>query len=233
MRKRRWYALGPRECLANPEQRPELRSLAVIRNERLIGGKNTIERRHYSIVVPPDWHRADSVVPGNDGNCGGHVSIGLCLGNQMKEEMNSTSWYVWMQPLLWARRRFLISTGGVGLLLSILVAFALPKQYQSTVRLMPPGPQAQAGAAMLGATVLGGGAGASGGLAGLMSSRSPNATFLAILQSRTVQDNLIDRFKLRNVYGCNLYLQARKKLAKNTILNDDRKTNVLEVTVTA
>lgn len=98
---------------------------------------------------------------------------------------------------------------------------------------MPPSPQAQAGAAMLGASVLGGAAAASGGLAGLIGTRSPNATFLSILQSRTVQDDLIDRFKLRSVYGCKLYQDARKKLIKRTVLNDDRKTNVLEVTVTA
>lgn len=152
----------------------------------------------------------------------------------MTDETKSTSWYVWALPLLSARRRFLMRTTGAGMVLSILAAIALPKSYESTVAFMPPDPQAKAVAAMMSAPILGVPvSSASSGLAGLMNSRSPNATFLAILQSRTVQDDLINRFDLRRVYSSKLYETARKQLAKHTALREDPKTNVLQVTVTA
>ena len=54
---RRCYAFGQLECLANPEQWPGLRSFAVIESERLIGDKNTIERRLYISSLGPDAGR--------------------------------------------------------------------------------------------------------------------------------------------------------------------------------
>lgn len=73
---------------------------------------------------------------------------------------------------------------------------------------------------------------ASGGLAALTSSRSPNARFLSILGSRTAQDDLINRFDLRHVYHTKLYINARKALSHNTVIDDDRKTGLLTLTVT-
>ncbi|MGH9607868.1 MAG: lipopolysaccharide biosynthesis protein [Terracidiphilus sp.] len=72
---------------------------------------------------------------------------------------------------------------------------------------------------------------ASGGLAALTGMQSPNERFLAILGSRTAQDDLINRFDLRRVYHANLYIYARKTLGKNTVIDDDRKTGVLTLTV--
>ena len=73
---------------------------------------------------------------------------------------------------------------------------------------------------------------ASGGLAALTGTRSPNERFLAILGSRTAQDDLINRFDLRREYHTKLYMVARKALSQNTIIDDDRKTGLLTVTVT-
>lgn len=84
------------------------------------------------------------------------------------------------------------------------------------------------------ARALGGATGniASGGLESLTGMRSQNAKFLAILGSTTVQNDLINRFDLRRVYHTKLYVAARKTLSRNTLIDDDRKTGVLTLTVT-
>ena len=63
--------------------------------------------------------------------------------------------------------------------------------------------------------------------------RTPGAVFVQALQSRTVQDHLIDRFELRKAYGVSLYKDARQRLAADTEANEDRKSGVISVTVVA
>src|SRR5271167_2406872 len=40
--------------------------------------------------------------------------------------------------LLWRRRRFLAKVAGISLLVSLAIAFLIPKQYKSTTSIMPP-----------------------------------------------------------------------------------------------
>ena len=134
--------------------------------------------------------------------------------------------------LAWQRGRRLAKVTIVGLLLGVVVVLLVPKQYESTAQLMPPDSQAFSGASMLGLMA----GGATGGTAGLASSilsgKTPSAQFVGILESRTVQDNLIDRFDLRKVYRQKYYAGARKRLAKYTELAEDRKTGIITLTVT-
>ena len=51
----------------------------------------------------------------------------------------------------------------------------------------------------------------------MMGMKSTSAIFARVLESRTVQDHLIDRFDLRKVYGKKYWEDARKKLTKRTI----------------
>ena len=135
--------------------------------------------------------------------------------------------------MLWHRRRFLLKCAATGLVAATILAFVIPKEYKSTVQLMPPDSPAVASAGWM-AMVAGGAmppalANAANGVLG---NRSPNAMFLGILNSRTVQDDLIDRFDLRRLYHVKLYLDARKKLTARTAFDDDKKTNNLSIAVT-
>lgn len=80
-----------------------------------------------------------------------------------------------------------------------------------------------------------GGGGLGGGLAGLagdlLGMKNTGALFIGVLQSRTVQDRVIDEFNLRHVYGVRLEAQAEKKLADRTDISEDRKSGILSVTV--
>ncbi len=133
---------------------------------------------------------------------------------------------------LWQGRRFLAKCAVSGLVVATILAFVIPKEYKSTVQLMPPDSQAASSAGWMAMVA---GAAMPAGLAsaanGVLGNRSPNAMFLGILNSRTVQDDLIDRFDLRREYSLKRYVDARKKLAARTAIDDDRKTGNLSITV--
>src|SRR3989442_9886999 len=50
--------------------------------------------------------------------------------------------------LLWDQRRFLFRIAGYGLLAATLLAFSIPRRYESTTLLMPPDDQSTSGLAM-------------------------------------------------------------------------------------
>jgi len=133
--------------------------------------------------------------------------------------------------LLWERRRLLARLTVWGLILSTIIAFVIPKRYESTTRLMPPDSQSPSGMAMAAALAAKGGGGL-GSLAGdLLGMKSSGALFIEILRSRTVADRIVQRFDLRRVYWDEYWEDARKDLAKYTAVSEDRKSGVITITV--
>lgn len=134
-----------------------------------------------------------------------------------------------MVVALWQRRRWLAKVTGFGLLLAIGYAFLIPNEYQSTAQLMPPDSQSLSSASMLNVLT---GASLAPNLGGaFMNQRTPGATSIAILSSRTAQDDIINRFDLRQVYHCRLYVDARNKLTKQTTFLEDKKSGIITITV--
>jgi capsule polysaccharide export protein KpsE/RkpR len=134
--------------------------------------------------------------------------------------------------LLWENRRFLIVSTIAGVVLGTFIALLLPNRYESTAQLMPPDSQSGTGMALLAAlsNKMETGLGAvAGDLLGL---KSNGALFIGVLHSRTVQDRLIERFDLRKVYKVRLVQTARKELADNTSISEDRKSGILTIVVT-
>ncbi|MBZ5689383.1 MAG: lipopolysaccharide biosynthesis protein [Acidobacteriia bacterium] len=148
--------------------------------------------------------------------------------DRLPSEQNATEW-LW---LLWERRRFLARVAVWGLIVSTIIAFIIPKSYESTTRLMPPDSQSGSGMAMMAALAGGGGGIGLSSLAGdLLGMKSSGALFVDILGGRTVQDRLIDRFDLRKVYHDRYWEDARKDLAKYTNISEDRKSGVITITI--
>jgi hypothetical protein len=56
--------------------------------------------------------------------------------------------------------------------------------------------------------------------------------FAGLLESRTVQNDLITKFNLRSVYGQRHLVDARKELARRTDVSIDRKSGILTIQVT-
>jgi len=136
-----------------------------------------------------------------------------------------------LAELLWRRRWWLCKSAAVGFVIAVLVALLIPKRYESTTRLMPPDSQSVSGAGM--AAIMGNLSSSTAALAGnFLGIKSPGALLVGVLESRTVQDDLINRQDLRRVYGLQRYVDARKKLASRTAIADDTKSGIITITVT-
>jgi capsule polysaccharide export protein KpsE/RkpR len=132
--------------------------------------------------------------------------------------------------LLWEQRRFLFRCAAIGLVAFTIIAFLIPVRYSSTTRIMPPDQSGQGMAAMLAA--LGKGVGDLGGVGGeLLGLKTTGDMFIGVLHSRTVADEVINKFDLRKLYGVRRYEDARKLLDAHTDVSSDRKSGIITVTV--
>lgn len=133
--------------------------------------------------------------------------------------------------LLWNKRRALVRAACVGVLASTLLAFLLPKRYESVAHLMPPDERSSSGLAMIAA--MAGQLGGLGSLAGdALETKTSGALFIGILRSRTVEDRLIERFNLKHVYGIRLEKDARQHLEELSIISEDKKDGIITIAVT-
>jgi uncharacterized protein involved in exopolysaccharide biosynthesis len=132
--------------------------------------------------------------------------------------------------LLWEHRRALFRRAAIGLVASTIIAFLIPPRYTSTTRLMPPDQAGQGMASMLSA--LGKAAGDIGGIGGdMLGLKTTGDMFMGVLRSRTVADDLINKFDLRKEYGVQRYEPARKQLFALTDVSSDRKSGIITLTV--
>ncbi len=132
--------------------------------------------------------------------------------------------------LLWDRRRFLFSAMWKTAVVAAVVAMLIPVRYTATTRMIPGENTNMSLLSAVAARATGGmGLDAASGLLGF---NTPAALYVQILQSRTVQDRLIDRFDLRKEYSTKYYFNARRELSRHTTIEEDRKSNVISVSVT-
>ena len=61
--------------------------------------------------------------------------------------------------------------------------------------------------------------------------KSSAEQFVGIVHSRTAEDDLVQRFHLKDVYRVKLEDDARKKLADKTRVSVDRKSGIITITV--
>jgi uncharacterized protein involved in exopolysaccharide biosynthesis len=94
-------------------------------------------------------------------------------------------------------------------LLALAYSFTLTPTFTATTKFMPPQQQQSGAAAMLA------GLGALGGLAGAAGIKSPADQYVAFLKSRSLQDALVDRFKLLERYETKFREDARTVLGES------------------
>jgi capsule polysaccharide export protein KpsE/RkpR len=132
---------------------------------------------------------------------------------------------------VWQRRRWLAKVTGTGLLVSFclaLLAFLIPNKYSSTATLMSPDPQTFSSPSLLDLLR---GPNISSLEGGLLSEITPNETAIGVLESRTIQDDIVNHFDLRRIYHKKLQVEARKRLAEATKIAEDKKTGIISITV--
>jgi uncharacterized protein involved in exopolysaccharide biosynthesis len=133
---------------------------------------------------------------------------------------------------LWDQRKLLGRFAACGAVVAALVAILIPSRYASTTRLMPPDSPGGQGMALL-AGVVGKMGATLGSLGGdLLGMNTSADLFAGVLQSRTVQNDLITKFDLRKVYSVKRLIDARKELARETDVSIDRKSGILTIQVT-
>jgi capsule polysaccharide export protein KpsE/RkpR len=170
----------------------------------------------------------------------GYEDLGLQSGPVLEQspalEAIDVAW------LLWSQRRFLAKVTLVGLALFALVAFLLPKRYTAVTQLMPPDYNSSSSMMMaLPAMSSGGDSGASGGGGGgsslmglanrLLGMSSSGDLFIGVLRSRRIEDDLIKRFSLMDLYSVRYPEDARKALESFTDIKVDAKTSILSLSV--
>lgn len=132
--------------------------------------------------------------------------------------------------LLWEKRRILYRVAAWAVVTSTVFAFLIPKQYESSVSIMPPDSMNSSGT-MLAALA----AKASPELAamagGLLGTKGSGALFVDLFRSRSVQNRVVDRLSLQKVYWSRYKQDARKKLNSRTDVSEDRKSGVISLTV--
>lgn len=128
------------------------------------------------------------------------------------------------------RRRFIAAVTLCGLLLATIIAFLIPAEYESSATLMPPEQQALSTTSAL--NVLTGQLPSLSAGGGLLNQRTAGATSIGILQSRTIQDEIVKRFDLRQVYEVKVFQDARLELTRRTHLEEDRKNGLINIVVT-
>ena len=96
-------------------------------------------------------------------------------------------------------------------LVALGISFAVPPTFTATVKFLPPQQQQSAAASMLAS--LGGLGGLAGAAAGI---KNPADQYLAFMKSNSVQDALIERFKLEERYATQFKTDTRAVLTGST-----------------
>ena len=146
--------------------------------------------------------------------------------------------------LLWQKRRLLRRFILYGLLVSTVLAFVRRPSYTSTTRLMPPQKEMSSSPLFMMAAMASGGGSESGSGGGggsstlgdvaseVLGTKSQGALMVEVLQSRTVADNLIQKFNLRQVYKVGYWADARNKLKRHSDIAEDKKSGTIVIEVT-
>ena len=122
-------------------------------------------------------------------------------------------------------RRLLLVPLAAGVL-AIGVSALIPPTFTATTVFMPP--QQNQSAAATAVASLGALSSLVGGVAGV---RTPADQYIALMQSVTVSDRIVDQFKLMTVYGKELRVDTRTALGKRVRINIGKKDGLISVEV--
>ena len=129
-------------------------------------------------------------------------------------------------------RRRILRTTLIVIVAGAMYAWLLPARYTATTAILPPQQGGSMGSALMSqlgslssmASLAGGGA--------LGALKNPNDLQVAMLKSRTVEDAMIDRFHLLELYGKHRKSDARKKLEHVVSIENGAKDGLSRISVT-
>ncbi len=137
--------------------------------------------------------------------------------------------------LLWLQKWWLLVPAVIGFSIALGITFIQPARYVATAAFLPPEMNPTSGLDLLigmktGGEMVGGGVG--NVLTSMLGSRTPGQLYIQEMQSRPIEDSLIDRFDLKNVYRTKFRETTRKALEGSARFDEDRKSGIITVSVT-
>jgi tyrosine-protein kinase Etk/Wzc len=133
--------------------------------------------------------------------------------------------------VLIVKNRWFIAKITLGVaLVAAIISLLLPFRYTASTSILPPQQGSSAGAALMAQLGnLGSVASLAGGLGAL---KNPNDLQVALLKSRTIEDAMVDRFGLLQLYHKKFQSDARKKLESYVDIDNGSKDGLIRISVT-
>ncbi len=128
--------------------------------------------------------------------------------------------------MLASRWRLIVSGTIAAGVIGFGIASLLPKWYTASTVILPPQQQQSAAASAI--SQLGALAGLAGGFANI---KSPADQYVALMQSATVSDHIIDQFDLRARYKAEFRQDARKQLKESVRISVGKKDGLITIDV--
>ncbi len=137
--------------------------------------------------------------------------------------------------LLWSQKWLLIGPAVLGLLIALGISLLRTPQYVAIALFLPPEMNPTSGLDLLigmktGGAMMGGAMG--NALSDMLDTRTPGQLYIQEMQTRAVEDKLINRFDLTRTYRAKSREAIRKALEGNTKFDEDRKSGILRIKVT-
>lgn len=133
---------------------------------------------------------------------------------------------------LWHYRGWLMKWTLAVILLTLGLGFLQRNEYTAVTYLNPPSMNPVSGMSILIGMKSGLSAGLGGAMGDMLGMNSPGQVYIRQLQSRPVQDNLIKRFNLKQVYRSKTLEDTRNSLEKRSGFKEDHKSGVISIEVT-
>ena len=127
------------------------------------------------------------------------------------------------------RKRVILTITATFSILAIVVSLLLPKSYTATVTLLPPQQNSSTNASL--AAQLGSAGGMATLAGGALGLKNPNDMYVAILQSRTVEDAMVKHFGLMQQYHARYLSGARKAFENHATVDGSGKDGLIRISV--
>ncbi len=141
----------------------------------------------------------------------------------------SRSALTWLKlTIKWKRLIFTVACGVAAL--GVLIAILWPSRYTATAVILPPQQTASAGSAMM--AQLGSLGALAASSAGGLGIKNPNDQQIALVRSRVVEEKMVARFHLQDLYHRKYLSSTRKQWEKMTATDPGLKDGLIRLSVT-
>ena len=128
-------------------------------------------------------------------------------------------------------RRLILKVAAYTIVIAVIVSLLLPVRYTATTSILPPQQQtSSAGSALL--AQLGGLSSVASLAGGSLGLKNPNDLQVAMLKSRTVEDAMLDRFHLVELFKVKQRSDARNKFENVVDIDNGAKDGLIRISVT-